>query len=94
MIRTLGFAPTIFPKDFVGCIIEGFIPSKKTLKPDTVPFVFVILHMPPTKQRKTGATKIVQAAHYSIVSELLNREPSQQELEFEPLNKVVGIQCG
>ena len=87
MIRTLEFAPTIF---FVGCIIEGFGPSKKTLKPDAVPSVFS--YMPPTKRRKTSEVRIAQAAHHSIIDELMSPEPSYPEPE--PLTKEVGIQCG
>ena len=80
------------PKDFVGCIVEGFGPLKKTLKPDAVPSVFS--YMPPMKRRKTSEARIAQAEHCSIIDELLSPEPSQLEPELEPLTKEVGIQCG
>ena len=80
------------PEDFIGSVLEGFGPSKKTLKPDAVPSVFS--YMPPPKRRKTSEARIAQATHRGIINELLSPGPSSQQNEPEPLTKDVGIQCG
>ena len=84
------------PEDFIGSVLEGFGPSKKTLKPNAVPSVFSFV--PPPKRRKTSEAKIAQATHRGIIDELLSPAagPSSQQddAESEPLTKDVGIQCG
>ena len=40
------------PEDFVGGVLEGLGPWKKTLKPDAVPSIF--FYVLPTKQRNTS----------------------------------------
>ena len=34
----------LLPEDFVGGVLKGFGPSKKTLKPDAVPSIFSTCH--------------------------------------------------
>ena len=84
------------PEDFTGSVLEGFGPSKKTLKPDSVPSVFC--YAPPPKRRKTSEARISQATHRDMLHELLSAGPSdirgQQNDEPEPRTKDVGIQCG
>ena len=83
------------PEDFTGGVLEGFGPSKKTLKPDAVPSIFCYAP-PPPKRRKTSEARIALATHRDTINELLSAGPSnhQNELESEPRTKVVGIQCG
>ena len=76
VIRTLEFAPTIFPRAFVGCIMEGFGLLKKTLKPDVVP---------PKCYLQNGGR--LESHRGQINDELLRPEPSHQEMEFELLTK-------
>ena len=75
-------------------MLEGFGPSKKTLKPDAVPSVFSFVPLP--KRRKTSEARIAQAAHRGIIEELLSPpDPSSQLNDApEPRTKDVGIQCG
>ena len=82
------------PEDFIGSVLEGFGPSKKTLKLDAVPSVFSFV--PPPKRRKTREARIAQAAHRGIIEELLSPpDPSSQLNDApEPRTKDVGIQCG
>ena len=61
------------PEDFTGSVLEGFGPSKKTLKPDSVPSVFC--YAPPPKRRKTSEARISQATHCDMVHELLSAGP-------------------
>ena len=85
------------PEDFTGSILEGFGPSKKTLKPDAVPSVFS--YAPTSKRRKTSEARIALTKQRDIVKELLSAGPGdihdqQNEPAAEPLTKDVGIQCG
>ena len=79
-------------KDFTGGVLEGFGPSKKTLKPNAVPTVFCYAP-PPPKLRKTSEARIALATHRDMISEFLIAGPSnyQNELESEPCTKDVGI---
>ena len=83
------------PEDFTGGVLEGFGPSKKMLKPDSVPSIFCYAP-PPPKRRKTSEARIALATHRDTINELLSAGPSnhQNELESEPRTKDVGIQCG
>ena len=87
---------SFLPEDFIGSVLEGFGPSKKTLKPDALPSVFSFV--PPPKRRKTSEARIAQATHRGIIDELLSSAagPSslQDDAESEPITKDVGIQCG
>ena len=87
-----GLAPTIFSLKILLAYRRRVWAIKGTLKPHVVPSVFSC--MPPTKRRKTNETRIAQAAHHSIIDELLSPEPSHQEPELTPLTKEVGKQCG
>ena len=82
------------PGDFTGSVLEGFEPSKKTLKPDAVPSVFS--YVPLSKRRKTSEVRSALATHRDIITELLSAGPSDvhHQYEPEPLTKDVGIQCG
>ena len=83
------------PGDFTGSVLEGFGPSKKTLKLDAVPSVFS--YVPPSKRRKTIEAQSALATHCDIITELLSAGPSDihhQYNEPEPITKDVGIQCG
>ena len=88
------------PEDFIGSVLEGFGPSKKTLKPDAVPSVFSFV--PPPKRRKTSEARIAQATHRGIIDRVIDEllspaaGPSslQDDAESEPITKDVGIQCG
>ena len=72
-------------------MLEGFRPSKKTLKPDAVPSVFC--YAPPPKRRKTSEARIALATHRDMINELLSAGPSN-EFKPEPRTKDMGIQCG
>ena len=71
----------------MGCIVEGFEPSRKTLELDAVPSVF--FYKPP----KTIEARIAQAKDRSIINDLLSPEPCNQKPELKPLTKEVGMQC-
>ena len=73
------------PEDFVGGVLEGFGPSKNTLKPDAVPSIFT--YVPPAKRRKTSEAQIAQATHRGIINELLSPIPGPSQ-QSEP-----DIQC-
>ena len=80
---------------YVSSILEGFGPSRHTLKPDVVPIVFAF-NSPP-KQRKLSEARLARAEHKAVVGELLGeRDPDSSEAEFlEPVTtQDVGIQCG
>ena len=83
------------PEDFTGDVLEGFGPSKKTLKPDAMPLIFCYAP-PPPKRRKASEARIALATHRDTIIVLLSAGPSnhQNELESEPHTKDMGIQCG
>ena len=78
-------------------MLEGFGPSKKTLKPDAVPSVFSFVP-PPKSEGMTSEARIAQTTHHGIIDELLSPaagpRSQQDDAESEPLTKDVGIQCG
>ena len=82
------------PEDFTGGVLDGFRPSKKTLKADAVPSVFCYAPLP--KRGKTSEAQIALATDCDMIKELLSAGPSNQQNEFEPEPHIkdVGIQCG
>ena len=80
---------------YVSSVLVGFGPSRRTLKPDTVPTVFAF-NSPP-KRRKLSEARLSRAELKAVVDELLaEKEPDSSEAEFlEPVTtQDVGIQCG
>ena len=78
------------PEDFTGSVLEGFGPSKKTLKPNAVPSVFS--YASPSKRRKTSEARNALAIHRDIINKLLSAGPSDihDQNEPEPLTKRCG----
>ena len=72
--------------DFVSPVMEGYGPSRCTLKPDAVPTVFCFTSAP--KRRKLSKAREAKAQHCVIVDELL--APAE---DTRPLTRDVGVQC-
>ena len=76
---------------YVSSVLEGFGPSRQTLKPDAVPTVFAF-NSPP----KCRKLRQARAQHKAIVKKLLGDSTGESaEAEFlEPITtRDVGIQC-
>ena len=66
---------------YVLSVLEGFGPSRRMLKPDTVPTVFAFNS--PSKCRKSSETRLARAEHKAVVIELLGKkDPDSTEVEF------------
>ena len=92
----LAFAATMHFVEtyYVSSVLEGFGPSRQTLKPDVVPTVFAF-NSPP-KHRKLSEAKLARAEHKAVMTKLLGKKQSDSsEAEFlEPVNtRDIGIQC-
>ena len=75
--------------------MEGFGPSRRTLKPDAVLTAFSF-NSPP-KRRKLSEARLARAKHKAVVNELLGeKEADIAEAEFleAVTTRDVGIQCG
>ena len=95
-----------FKKDnFVGSIVPGFGPTKRTLKPDAAPTKFCFVPIP--KRQKTSEARIARAEHQDTIEHLttpLLTSPSiaissEEVMESDvppvkPTTRDVEIQCG
>ena len=80
---------------YVSSVLKGFGPSRRTLKPDTVPTVLAF-NSPP-KCRTLSEARLAGVEHKAVVGELLGeKEPNSNEAEFlKPVTtQDTGIQCG
>ena len=81
---------------YILSVLEGFGPSRQTLKPDAVPTVFAF-NSPP-KHRKLSEARQAKAQHKAVVNELLDNSTGESaEAEFiEPIitTRDIGVQCG
>ena len=87
------------PTDFVSSVLQGFGPSKRTLKPDAVPSVFSFA--PPPKRRKITEARIARAEQQATIKQLVyssqcSSEPgtSTSISSAAPATRDIGIQCG
>ena len=70
--------------DFVSPVLEGYGPSRHTLKPDAVPTLFSFTSTP--KRRKLSEAREAKAQQRAVVEELLAEDT-------RPATRDVGIQC-
>jgi len=90
----------------VGAILPGFGPTKRTLKPDTVPTKFCFVPVP--KRRKTSEARIARAEHRDTIELLTTSSLGSPSTAIssdgevmesnappvKPTTRDVGIQCG
>ena len=80
---------------YVSSVLEGFGPSRQTLKPDAVPTIFAFSSLP--KRRKFSEARQAKAQHMNVMEELLENTSADSEF-IEPVHEVttpdVGTQCG
>ena len=93
----LAFVASIFSETcHVSSVLEGFGPSRQTLKPDAVPTVFAF-NSPPMR-RKLSEARQAKAQHKAVVNELLGDSTGESaEAEFiEPIiiTRDIDVQCG
>ena len=79
---------------YISSMLEGFGPSRRTLKPDAVPTIFSFHSLP--KRRKLSEARQAKAQHRSVVEELLEEQTSDVATETERVvtTRDVGTQCG
>ena len=81
---------------YVSSVLQGFGPSRQTLKPDAVPTIFTF-NTPP-KHWKLSKARQAKAQHRAIEKELLDEGDGAESSVHEPVRLVttrdVGIQCG
>ena len=85
--------------DFVSSVLQGFGPSKHTLKPDAEPSIFSFA--PPPKRRKITQVRIARAEQQATIKQLVycsqcSSEPgtSTSISSAAPATRDIGIQCG
>ena len=80
---------------YVSSVLEGFGPSRQSLKTDAVPTIFTF-NSPP-KRRKLSEARQAMAQHRAIVEELLDKGVGADSSNHEPVRPVttqdVSIQC-
>ena len=81
---------------YVSSVLEGFGPSRRTLKPDAMPTVFAF-NSPP-KRRKLSEARQAKAQHKAVVNKLLGDSTgeSAEAESIEPIitTRDIGVQCG
>ena len=77
---------------YVSSVLEGFGPSRRTLKPDAVPTVFAF-NSPP-KRRKLSEARQAKAVVNELLGDSTGESAEAESIEPIITTRDIGVQCG